>query len=190
MLACGRHVLGPSRLSSPVSESLTMPDASSPPSRPAAQVTSPAAPDFASALALQVGVVIVAALYFAREVLIPVTLAILLAFILAPAVALLRRTGLARVPAVLLAVVVALGLILALGGVIGTQVAQLATGIPQYAATVETKIEAVRSYAAGRMADFAGRLGLPDKPPAAGPAPAAPAPSVPGTNPAEMKAPI
>ena len=108
-----------------------MPDASFPPSRPAAQITPPAASDFAKALALQVGVVVVAALYFAREVLIPVTLAILLAFILAPAVALLRRIGLSRMPAVLLAVVVALGLILGLGGVIGTQVAQLATGIPQ-----------------------------------------------------------
>ncbi len=160
-----------------------MPDASSPPSRPAAQITPPAAPDFARALALQVGVVVVVALYFAREVLIPITLAILLAFILAPVVALLRRTGLGRAPAVLLAVVVALCLVLGLGGIIGTQVAQLAAGIPQYAATVETKIGTVRSYMDGRMADFAGRLGLPGQPPAAEPTPAATAPGIPGTNP-------
>jgi len=176
-------VFGPSCLPHPFFESLIMPDGSFPPSRPAAQVIPPATSDFAKALALQVGVVVVAALYFAREVLIPVTLAILLAFILAPAVALLRRAGLGRVPAVLLAVVVALGLILGLGGVIGTQVAQLATGIPQYVATVETKIDTVRSYTVGRMADFAGRLGLPGQPPVAGAGPATPAPGIPGTNP-------
>ena len=159
-----------------------MPDTPAPAARPVAQVIPAATPDAASTLGLQVGVVVVVALYFAREVLIPITLAILLAFILAPVVALLRRTGLGRVPAVLLAVVAALAIILGLGGVIGTQVAQLATGIPQYAATVESKIDAVRAYTTGRMASFAGRLGLPGEPPAAGPAPAASAPGIPGTN--------
>jgi hypothetical protein len=80
-----------------------MSDATSSQAKPPAQVTPPETPHAASALALQVGVVIVAALYFAREVLIPVTLAILLSFILAPLVALLRRAHLPRVPAVLLA---------------------------------------------------------------------------------------
>ena len=133
-------------------------------------------------LALQVGVVVVAALYFAREVLIPITLAILLAFILAPVVSLLRHTRLGRVPAVLLAVLVALAIILGLGGIIGTQVAQLANGIPQYAATVEAKIDSVRTYATGRMANLTDKLGLPAPPPAAGPAPAASVPGIPGTN--------
>ena len=153
-----------------------MPDAIPSQAKPPAQVTLPGLPHAASTLALQVGVVVVAALYFAKEVLIPVTLAILLAFILAPVVELLRRVKLGKVPAVLLAVVVALGVILGLGGVIGTQVAQLATSLPQYAAMIETKIEAVRSYTTGRMAAFTGRLGTPGPGPAsaAGPTPAAP----------------
>ncbi|MGI4944226.1 MAG: AI-2E family transporter [Janthinobacterium lividum] len=140
--------------------------------KPPAQVTPPDAPHAASALALQVGVVVVAALYFAKEVLIPITLAILLSFILAPAVALLRRIGLGRVPAVLLAVVVALGVILGLGGVIGTQVAQLATDIPQYAATVEKKIQAVRAYTVGRLESVTAGINRPAPSAGTGSAPA------------------
>ncbi len=129
-----------------------MSDATSSQAKPPAQVIPPGSPHAASALALQVGVVTIAALYFAKEVLIPVTLAILLSFILAPLVALLRRVHLGR--AVLLAVVVALGVIGGLGSVIGSQVAQLATNIPQYAATIEKKVEAVRTYTVGRLSSL------------------------------------
>jgi len=100
---------------------------------------------------LAVAVVVVAALYFAREVLVPITLAILLSFVLAPLVALLRRTGLPRVPAVVMAVLVALGVLLLLGGVIGTQVASLADDVPRYAATIERKVDTVRSFAMDRI---------------------------------------
>ena len=82
-------------------------------------------------LALHVGVVVVAGMYFAREVLIPITLAVLLSFILAPVVRWLRYV-LPRVPAVLLAVTLALGIVLSLGGLIGTQIASLAGDVPQY----------------------------------------------------------
>ena len=104
--------------------------------------TIPAAetPGLGNLLTLCVGVVVVSGLYLAREVLIPITLAVLLSFVLAPLVGVLRRIGLPRVPAVLLAVVVALGVVLVLGGVIGTQVAQLAGDVPRYASTIEDKI--------------------------------------------------
>jgi len=49
----------------------------------------------------------VAALYFGREVLIPVTLAMLLSFVLSPLVELLRRIWLGRILSVVLAVVLA-----------------------------------------------------------------------------------
>src|SRR5215831_7782064 len=52
---------------------------------------------------LTIGLV-VAFLYFARDVVIPITLAILLSFLLAPAVRWLRRWHLGRVPAVTLTV--------------------------------------------------------------------------------------
>ena len=90
-------------------------------------------------LGLAVAVVVVAALFFAREVLIPITLSILLSFVLAPLVRLLRRIRLPRVVAVILSVVLALGTILMLGGLIGLQVAQLAGDLPQYQTTIEQK---------------------------------------------------
>jgi len=105
---------------------------------------------------------VIAALYLAREILIPITLAILLSFLLAPIVELLRRGRLGRVPAVLLAVIMALGVILGFGGAIGSQVAQLATNIPQYAVTIENKVDTVRSYTVGRIASFVGSLGHQD----------------------------
>jgi predicted PurR-regulated permease PerM len=127
--------------------------------QPPAPVGAAAPAENSPVLSLQIGVVVVAALYFAKEVLIPVTLAILLSFVLAPLAELLRRAHLGRVLSVLLAVLVALGLILAIGGVIGSQVAQLATGIPQYVATIEKKVERIRTYTIGRLTELAGSIG-------------------------------
>ena len=62
------------------------------------QIAPPEMPGLNSLLTLVTGVVIVSALYLAREVLIPFTLAILLSFVLAPLVEALRRI---RVPHVL-----------------------------------------------------------------------------------------
>jgi predicted PurR-regulated permease PerM len=102
-------------------------------------------------LSLQVGIAVVAALYLAREVLAPITVAILLSFVLTPLVDLLRRIHLGRVPSVLLSVILALSVILVIGGVIGSQVAQLATKIPDYAGTVERKLAAVRAATVDRV---------------------------------------
>lgn len=81
--------------------------------------------------------VAVAGLYLGRTVLIPITLAVLLSFLLAPLVNLLRQAHVPRVASVLLVVLLALGLILAIGTLIGTQVADLAAEVPLYATTVE-----------------------------------------------------
>jgi predicted PurR-regulated permease PerM len=105
-------------------------------------------------------VLIVATLYFGREVLVPVVLALLLAFFIAPLVDLLRRVRLGKVPSVLLAVVLALSLVLAIGGVIGTQVAELSTDIPKYVDTVETKIASIREYTVGRLSHLAETIGV------------------------------
>ena len=134
-----------------------MSDPSLPP--PSRAATPRATTTLTSLLALQVGVAVIAALYFASEVLIPITLAILLSFVLAPLVEVLRRWRLGRVPAVLLAVILALSVILAFGGVVASQVAQLATNIPEYATTIENKVETVREYTLDRLNTFVTRLG-------------------------------
>jgi len=103
-----------------------------------------------------VGAVVVGALYFGREVLIPITLAILLSFVLSPLMELLRRLWLPRVVAALFAVLIAIGVITALGGIIGTQIAGLAGQVPQYQTTVETKVESLQKLLGSA---FASRLG-------------------------------
>ena len=120
-------------------------------SPPPARIAAAATPDAGSALALQVGVVVVAGLYFAREVLIPITLAILLSFLLGPLVELLRRIRFPKTLAVLISVVLALGVAVSVGGLIGTQVASLARDVPRYAGVVEQKVEDVQGFAVGRL---------------------------------------
>ncbi len=93
--------------------------------------------------------VVVAALYFGRDVFVPLALAILLSFVLAPLVLLLRRLHIPRVPSVIIAVLVAFIVILGIGTLIGSQLAQLAENLPQYQSTITEKIRSVRSTAAG-----------------------------------------
>ena len=75
-----------------------------PTTRQPAQVPPPITPGLRGLLTLAVGVVVVAALYFGREVFIPLVLAILLSFVLAPVVSVLRRLHFGRVPSVIVAV--------------------------------------------------------------------------------------
>ncbi len=136
---------------------------------------------------LLVGITVIATAYYAQAVLIPITLAILLTFILAPLVALLRRIRLPRVVAVLLSVLLALGVIVGLGAVAGSQIASLATGLPQYAKTIETKVETVRTMTLDRLSSLAAMVGRqPPKDTTAKPDPAAPAPAKPDSSPLKL----
>ncbi|MGU3539493.1 AI-2E family transporter [Methylobacterium sp. A54F] len=89
-----------------------------------------------------------AALYFGRDILVPVTLAILLSFVLVPAVRALRRIGLPRVPAVILVVLVAFSALVGVGTLIANEGAQLAADLPRYSITMRDKITALRGATA------------------------------------------
>jgi predicted PurR-regulated permease PerM len=136
-----------------------MPDQIATPPSSRAQVLPPELPGVNSLLTLTVSVVVIAALYLAREVLIPVTLAGLLSFVLAPLASLLRRIHVPRVPSVLLAIITALALILSLGMVIEQQIADLAVGLPQYETTIEAKVETLRRTTLGRLEELMTQLG-------------------------------
>jgi predicted PurR-regulated permease PerM len=73
-----------------------------------------------------------AILYLAREVLIPLALAILLSFLLAPVVRRLEQWRLGRVPSTLIAVVVGVALIAGIGYVAARQALSLAAKLPEY----------------------------------------------------------
>ncbi|WP_287994569.1 AI-2E family transporter, partial [Acidiphilium sp.] len=94
-------------------------------------------------------VMIVVTLYFGREVLIPIALALLLAFLLVPLVSLFRRMHLGRIPSVLLVVTVTIGILLALGSVIGSQIGSLAGDLPKYTTTIETKVSTLKAATLG-----------------------------------------
>ena len=105
--------------------------------------TSPVSTAQPAALSILLGLnataIVVAALYFGQELLVPLALAGLLAFVLAPVAKLLQRAFLPRFAAVLLAVLLAFGVIGGLGTVVGRQISVLATQLPQYEATVTAK---------------------------------------------------
>src|ERR1700726_1384898 len=77
-----------------------------------------------------IAAVVVGAIYFGRPVLMPLSLAVLMSFALAPLVAVLRHVRLGHVPSVLLSLCVALVLIAGLGTFVGSQLAGLARDLP------------------------------------------------------------
>jgi predicted PurR-regulated permease PerM len=91
-----------------------------------------------------IAAVVVAALYFASEVLIPITLAGLLTFVLTPLVNLLRRGHIPRVPASVAAVILALSIIVGIGTMIGSQIADLAGQLPTYETSIQAKLTRLR----------------------------------------------
>jgi predicted PurR-regulated permease PerM len=93
---------------------------------------------------LAVGVVVIAALYFGREVFVPMALAVLLSFALGPAVLLLRRWYVNRVIAVIAVAVIAFSVIIGIGAVIGSQFAHLAENLPGYQTNITRKIHSLR----------------------------------------------
>jgi predicted PurR-regulated permease PerM len=111
-------------------------------------------PTLSALFGLAVGVVVVGSLYLGRTVLIPITLAALLSFVLAPLVQLLRRIRLGRVPSVLAAVLAAVAVLVTLGAVIGMQIASLADDIPQYRTTIEHKVGTMEGYVERGMASL------------------------------------
>jgi predicted PurR-regulated permease PerM len=89
-------------------------------------------------------------LYFGREIIIPIALAILLSFVLAPLVGLLQRMRVPRGLAVVSVVVLAFALIFAMGSVLASQLTQLAGDLPRYQSTISEKIQLFRDTTAGR----------------------------------------
>ncbi|KAA0997460.1 AI-2E family transporter [Paraburkholderia panacisoli] len=130
--------------------------ASNRPNWPATKVTSPEAPNLRQLTSLITAVVVIGALDLGREVLVPVTLAVLLSFLLAPLVDQLRRLRLGQLPSVVIAVVLALAVMGGIGTLIGAQVAQLGADLPRYQTAVEKKVQSVQGATVGRAEDLLG----------------------------------
>lgn len=95
-------------------------------------------------MAVIFAVIVVAALYFARAILMPFALAVLLSFVLAPLVRRLQRLYFPRGLAVTSVVLIAFGIIFMIGSVMLSQVNQLASDLPRYQSTLREKIQVLR----------------------------------------------
>lgn len=103
-------------------------------------------------LVLLFGLVLVAAcLYWARQVLIPLALAVLLAFILTPVVAALQRRGLGRLPSVLIVVILALLLVSGIGYIISRQLNSLVADLPKYKGEISSKFQSLTGATKGGL---------------------------------------
>jgi predicted PurR-regulated permease PerM len=94
-------------------------------------------------------ILVVATLYWAEMIFIPLALAVLLTFILSPLVTLLQRRGLPRVLSALLVVLLALLILGGAGTGLVLQVRRLAGELPQYKDNIARKVAGVRGLGGG-----------------------------------------
>jgi predicted PurR-regulated permease PerM len=91
----------------------------------------------------------VAALYFGREVFLPIAVALLLTFAIAPVVSWLKRLGVPRIAAVIASVAGAFAALSLFSFVVATQVSDLAQNIPVYQINILTKVRALKENGFG-----------------------------------------
>nr|WP_232365185.1 AI-2E family transporter [Salinimonas marina] len=88
---------------------------------------------------------VVAILYFAKAVIMPIAVAVMLTFLLAPLVIRMQRIGLPRVVAILVTVIIAFSIIAATFWTISVQVVSLAEQLPGYEQTIRGKLRQLSS---------------------------------------------
>jgi predicted PurR-regulated permease PerM len=95
--------------------------------------------------------VLIAALYLAKGVLVPLTLAVLLSFLLSPICDWLERRRLGRTPAVLATAILGFTLLGAMGWTAAAQMTGLVPKLPEYQANLEARLNSVNEYAVAAL---------------------------------------
>ena len=103
-------------------------------------------------------VLVIASLYWARAVFVPLALALMLTFLLQPVVAALHRRGLGYAPAAGLVVILLALAIGAIGWVAVTQLSSLASELPQYQDNLRQKIDDLQHASQGGLFGRSRRL--------------------------------
>jgi hypothetical protein len=85
--------------------------------------------------------IVLGLLYFGQEVLIPLALAVLFSFLLAPVVSWLERLRLGRVPSTLIVVFAALALVVGFGWIVEQRFAEIVTKLPDYRQSIQSKFQ-------------------------------------------------
>lgn len=115
---------------------------------PAAQLVT-VLPALRLLIGLLIAALIIAALFFGRDLLIPLALSILLSFLLDPAVARLKRWGVPRMAAVLMVVGITIAALGGAGTYLGSQVTALSKDLPSYQTTIREKLTRMRKVIKG-----------------------------------------
>ena len=105
---------------------------------------------------------VIAGLYLAREILIPLAFAITLSLVLSPAVGWLQNVHIRRFPAVLVVMIVSITIAGGISYVIFDQLVQVANELPSYRDNIHNKLTALRTPnkgALGRAAESVKQLG-------------------------------
>ena len=98
---------------------------------------------------LAVATLAIAALYVGREIFVPVALAVLLSFVLAPFATQLQRWKLPKTLSVFVVVFLGFSVIFSMGGLMVSQASRLAGDLPSYQQTLRDKIESIRGLTGG-----------------------------------------
>jgi predicted PurR-regulated permease PerM len=98
---------------------------------------------------LAVATLVIAALYVGREIFVPVALAVLLSFVLAPFATQLQRWKLPKTLSVFVVVFLGFSVIFSMGGLMVSQASRLAGDLPRYQQTLRDKIESIRGLTGG-----------------------------------------
>jgi predicted PurR-regulated permease PerM len=97
--------------------------------------------------------VVIAALYLAKGVLIPLTLAVLLTFLLCPVCDWLERRRLGRIPSVLVTAILGFTLLGIVVWTAAVQMTYLVPKIPEYQRNIESKLRSVNEYAVAALSN-------------------------------------
>src|SRR6202051_128886 len=103
------------------------------------------AKDISRILTLVAAVVVITALYFARVMLVPLALAVLFTFVLAPLVSVLERIRIPRFLAIFLVVGIAVSGIGIMGWTVGNQLIDVTNQLPSYKTNIKEKIDAIHN---------------------------------------------
>lgn len=103
--------------------------------------------------------VVLALLYFGKDVLVPIILALILALLMAPFVRLLQKMRLGHTYAVIIATLLLATVATGLMTVIGSQIVHLAESLPQYEKTIHAKLQMLHDLTIARMEAMRGEAG-------------------------------
>ena len=92
---------------------------------------------------------ICAILYYGQEILIPIVIALLLSFLLAPCVRALQKVWLPKSVSIIIVVLIAFGIFVGITTIVATALTNLATELPRYESNLRQKARSLKLFTSG-----------------------------------------